>query len=149
MKMSPEYVKAAKNMAPGIIASGGFLGNDTRLLVDIIEEDLKLVAKTGKSINEIVERMNFFTTEALKGLGNIITIDNKYEIKIIESRGFLPCPFKDGIFRKINTYIKNKIVNEEIMFSELTKHMILKHNFFQGIGSPYRLEPANMVKVLF
>ena len=39
MKMTPELTKAQENMRPGEITADGFLGNDKRPLVDIIEAD--------------------------------------------------------------------------------------------------------------
>jgi hypothetical protein len=65
-----------------------------------------------------------------------------------EARGHLPCPFEDGIFRKVNLRIKNLDNKEELLITELSLHLIEKHHFFQGKGSAFRVEPEKLKKVL-
>lgn len=146
--MSPEYVEAQKNMKPGVISSVGFLGDDTRNLVQIIEEDERIMNQLGLDFEKVAAWMKKMMNMAVKGLGEAVLIDNKWEATIYEARGFIPCPFKDGIFRKRLVHVRNTVNNAQIDFSELSIHLFEKHHFLQGKGSPFRIEPHVLKQVL-
>ncbi|WP_041083015.1 hypothetical protein [Thermotoga profunda] len=148
MKMSPEYVEAQKNMKPGVISSVGFLGDDTRNLVQIIEEDERIMSQLGLDFEKVAAWMKKMMSKAIKGLGETVLIDDKWEATIYEARGFIPCPFKDGIFRKRLVHVRNTVNNAQIDFSELSIHLLEKHHFLQGKGSPFRIEPHVLKQVL-
>ncbi|SHE90369.1 hypothetical protein SAMN02745164_01379 [Marinitoga hydrogenitolerans DSM 16785] len=148
MKMTPEFQKAQANMQPGIITADGFLGNDERNLVDIIMEDEEILISLNCTIEKIIKKMLYLKKAGEKGLGEPITVDGKWEVQVGEARGHLPCPFEDGIFRKVVTKVTNLENNESIIFSDLSIHLIEKHLFFQGKGSPFRLDPLKLIKVL-
>ncbi|ANQ53603.1 hypothetical protein XJ44_03730 [Thermosipho affectus] len=146
MKMSPEMIKAQENMKPGVITADGFLGNDDRNIVDIIAEDEREFAKLGMDFDEISNMMSEFLNIGEKGLGEPIKYKD-FEIFVYEARGFIPCPFEDGIFRKKVATVKNLKNGEKIMYSELSIHLLKKHHFLQGKGSKFRLEPKILKKV--
>lgn len=148
MKMTPELKKAKENMEPGKITSSGFLGEDTREIVDIIEKDEEIFKNIDLDIDEVCEKLQYYLEEGKKGLGEPITVDGKYTVKIDEARGFLPCPFEDGIFRKINATLINNENNEKIIYSELSLHLLKKHHFCQGYGSEFRIDPLIIKKIL-
>ena len=148
MKMSPLFVKAKSNMQPGVITKDGFLGTDSRQLIDIIEADEKKIKSINLDIDILTDKMNYFLKEGQKGLGEPITIDKKWLVKVTESRGKLPCPFEDGIFGKINVEIENLSNKEKCNYSQLSIHLIKKHIFFQGKNTFFRLEPE-VLKRLF
>lgn len=148
MKMSPEYIEAQKNMKPGVISSVGFLGDDTRDLVQIIEDDEQTMNQLGLDFEKVAAWLKKLFSEAISGLGESILIDNKWEVTIYEARGFIPCPFRDGIFRKRIIHVKNIKNGEKIDVSELSAHLFEKHHFLQGRGSPFRIEPHVLKKVL-
>lgn len=148
MKMTPNMKKAQENMAPGVIGADGFLGNDTRALQDIITEDEEMMRYYKLDIEDTVQILKDLMEEGRNGLGEPITIDGKWLIQTTEARGHLVCPFEDGIQRKITTVIKNLENNTTIMVSALSLHLIQKHHFFEGKGSPFRLEPKILKKVL-
>jgi hypothetical protein len=65
------------------------------------------------------------------------------------ARGKLPCPFGDkGFFRKTSVTLKKISTNEQLAWSDLALHLIEAHGFYQGKGSPFRLDPANIAKIL-
>ncbi|MBP7236813.1 MAG: hypothetical protein KBA07_02055 [Petrotogaceae bacterium] len=149
MKMTPEYSKAQENMHAGIISSSGFLGNDSRLISDIICDDEEMVQVLGMNFTEIANRLKFFMEKALNGFGNPVTVDELWEVFSEEARGVIPCPFEDGSFKKINVYVKKKGFKDSIVFSELGIHLIEKHHFFQGKDAFFRLDPEKIKKILF
>lgn len=146
--MDKKLAKAYKNMKSGIITKNGFLGNDKRKLTDIISSDEKAIKSLKLNLDKIFKRIEYFKNECEKKLGETIIIDNKWEIKIYEARGFLPCPFEDGIFRKKNIQIKNISKNKIIFFSDLSLHLFKKHHFLQGSNSEYRINPEEIKEIL-
>ena len=148
MKMSPNMKKAQDNMAPGVITADGFLGDDTRSLQDIIVEDEERMRYYKLDIDDTVQVLKDLMEEGRNGLGEPITVDEKWLVQTTEARGHLACPFEDGIQRKITTVIKNLKNGTTIMVSALSLHLMQKHHFFEGKGSSFRLEPETLKKVL-
>ncbi len=148
MKMSPNMKKAQENMAPGVITADGFLGDDKRPLQEIITEDEEHMRYHGLDMEETVQILKDLMEEGRNGLGEPITIEGKWLVQTTEARGHLACPFEDGIQRKITTVIKNLKNGTTIMVSALSLHLMQKHHFMEGKGSPFRLEPDTLVKVL-
>ena len=149
MKMSPELRKAQANMQPGVISAAGFLGDERRPLVDIIEADEETMQALGLTFEEIAERMNYFLDQGRKGLGEPITVDEHWLVTVQESRGHMPSPFEDGISRKINATVTRADRGVTVTYSRLSIDLLEKHHFLQGKGSPFRLDPALLKSVLF
>lgn len=148
MKMSPQYIKAQANMKPGVITSSGFLGDDERPILDIISHDEETMRKLNLDFAEVAEAMHRIMTEGLKGLGEPITVDEVLLVQVNDARGFLPCPFEDGIFRKTNVAARLASTGRLLLYSDLSLHLFEKHHFLQGRGSPFRLEPEVLKEVL-
>lgn len=147
MKMTPEMVKAQNNMKPGIISESGFLGDDSRPLSDILENDAELLNHLSLSKEKISETLKDFMIKGKKDLGNPVVVDGLWEVATEEFRGKIPCPFEDGITRKTNTVVKNLKTGEILEYSELSLHLIEKHGFFQGKESAFRIDPAKFKRV--
>ncbi|MFQ3620018.1 MAG: hypothetical protein SNJ78_03625 [Spirochaetales bacterium] len=148
MKMTPELIHAQENMQPGVITSAGFLGEDSRNLADIIEQDEETLQQLGIDFDEAAKTLHYLMEQGKKGLGEPITVEGKYRVQVSEARGFLACPFEDGIFRKINAYVIHLPSETEFLFSELSLHLFVKHHFLQGKGSPFRIDPHVLKKIL-
>lgn len=149
MKQSPEYDAIQKEMQPGVITLPGFLGPDKRHLIDIIVEDEGSVGRLDTTVEAIAQRMQYFRDAGLDGLGEFITLDETFDVRVDSVRGKLPSPFGGpGMYDKINTTVVNKVLNREITYTDLDIHFIKDHSFFQGKGSQYRLEPHNLVEIL-
>jgi hypothetical protein len=148
MKISPDLAKAQANMRPGVITSDGFLGDEDRSLPDIIAADETSMEAEGITFEEAAAVMKRLTKEGKKGLGEPITVDDKWIVRVDDARGHLPSPFEDGIFRKMNVQVSNKNNGGELIFSDLSIHLLEKHHFLQGKGAPFRLEPKQLKKVL-
>lgn len=153
MKMTPEYTKAQANMQPGVLTSAGFLGDDSRPIVDIIAEDEATLQRVGLTFESLARRMHHLMNEGRKGLGEPTTVDDRWIVQVYEARGFLASPFEDGVFRKINAEVKlsegGKPAGTAVLFSELSIHLVEKYHFLQGAGCPFRLDPVTVKHVLF
>lgn len=149
MKEPPRIEKAERRMAPGIITRDGLLGQDSRQLEEIIEEDENQVNRLRLTHSRIARRMEYFTKEGRKGLGTPITVDETYTVKVEEWRGLLPCPWDDGhAARKGYVEVTNEELGETISWTPLNIHMIREHGFYQGKGSTYRIEPEDVKRIL-
>ncbi len=148
MKMSPQFQKAQDNMTPGEITADGFLGSDRRPLVDIIEADEEKLQALGLTFEDIGDKLQSLMDQGRRGLGEPITVDGTWLVQINEARGFLPCPFEDGIFRKITATVTHQQKRQSLAYSALSLHLLNAHHFLQGRGSPFRLDPGTLKDVL-
>ncbi len=149
MKQTPQMKKIEANMQPGVITLHGFLGGDERDLATIIDADNAVVRRQGLTHEQIAARMEELSKEGLKGLGEFIKIESGFEVKVDSVRGKLPCPFgHPGIFAKVNTTVHNLKLDREITYTLLSSHLIGEHSFYEGKGSPFRLEPRDLIEIL-
>lgn len=149
MKQTVQMKAVQEKMKPGVITRDGFLGTETRNLVDILVEDDAAVKRMNLDHQTIANRMIELREAGLRGLGNFIHVEPHYDIRVDSVRGKLPCPFGDpGIFPKTNTTVRNLKLNREITYTDLNIHMIMAHGFYEGKGSAFRLDPDELVQML-
>ncbi|MEN6386849.1 MAG: hypothetical protein ABFD79_16840 [Phycisphaerales bacterium] len=150
MKKSPDIEKLEKILNSSAIVSGGFMGTDTRDLYEIIAADLSELAGLGITITKLVSRMKEITAAAIPALGNWTNIDEKRHARVDEAKGRLTCPWPHlGRFEKRITFVENIHTGEIVKWTDLNIHLIETHNFFEGKGSPYRIELKEIVKNIF
>jgi hypothetical protein len=90
-----------------------------------------------------------FRNAGMRGLGEFISIEPHFEVRVDSVRGKLPCPFGDpGIFPKTNITVRNLEKNEDITYTDLHIHLIGSHGFYEGKGSVFRLDPKSLVDAL-
>ncbi|MBL8027874.1 MAG: hypothetical protein JNL74_15740 [Fibrobacteres bacterium] len=144
MKLSPDEKAKIDRLLPSKFSAAGFLGTDTRPLEEIIADDLDVVAKSGVTTAELSALLKDIHTAARGAFGVGTVIVPGVTAVHYESRGKIPSPFRgDGVFEKGETVIEMADIN--LTISDLSIHLISRHSFFQGKGSPYRIEPANAV----
>jgi hypothetical protein len=136
-------------MQPGVISLEGFLGSDRRDLNTILDEDQGVVMRMKRTHEAIGERMKYFRSKGEAGLGEFISVEPHFDVRVETIRGKMPCPFEHpGIYQKAVTIVKNKKLDKEITFTDLQIHMIRQHGFYEGKGSRYRLDPKEIIEVL-
>ncbi|MGC9383135.1 MAG: hypothetical protein ACP5D6_00805 [Kosmotogaceae bacterium] len=144
-----EKEKIEFNVDKGVMVARGFMGNDKRPLAEIIENDRRVLSRYNLTCSKIASALTRLKKEGETGIGNNVIVDKIFEVNVDISRGFIRCPFDPrNHFRKTNISVRKLRTNENIFFSELSIHLIEKHCFFQGKGSPYRLEPTKLIKFL-
>lgn len=149
MKQSPQLDKIQDQMRPGVITLDGFLGTDTRNLIDILVEDDGVVRRYGLTHEKIAEKMQYFRDAGLDGLGEFIKLSETFEVKVDSVRGKLPSPFGGkGMYDKINTTVVNIPKGRKIVFTDLHIHMVRDHGFYEGLGSPFRIDPEALIDIL-
>lgn len=143
--------KAEANAAPGVLTADGFLGNDGRPLQRIIREDTQAFAELGLDWNRVADSLDELLHRGSEGLGEPITV-GLYLVRVAETRGQFPCLWEDGLFLKRSVTVQ-RIENgsptgPELLYSDLSLHLLRAHHFLQGRGSPFRLEPRVILEVL-
>nr|WP_300980424.1 hypothetical protein [Mesotoga sp.] len=136
-------------MRAGSITGPGFLGHDERNLVDIISEDQAKVKELGLTNEIIANKLEMFMKQGERGFGSPVKVDDRFVVIVEESRGYIPCPFRHGhLSKKANINVRNIARKEEVDYSPISIHLIREHGFYQGKGSPYRLDPAKVARIL-
>ncbi len=150
MKKTPQMQKLEDMLHSSQIVSGGFLGNDTRDLQEIIDRDTAAVAARGLTIEELAEKMRTVTRAAVAGLGMWVDIPGGLQARVDEAKGTLICPWPDDEFTcpKRVTTLQNEATGEKIMWTDLSIHLIAEHGFFEGKGCAFRLEPDQLIDLL-
>jgi len=150
MKESPQTRKLEQMLRSSKLVAGGFMGTDSRCVAEIIDADTCELSRLGYHMEQIASRMQTITNAAKAGLGNWVRIDDKREAVVAEARGFTICPWPhSGPCAKRVTTIERLDSGQTIRFSDLNIHMIAEHGFFEGKGSPFRIEPEKLVAVIF
>lgn len=149
MKESPDDNRLQKALkASGLV--GGFLGSDTRSVSEIVDADQARLSKLGYTREQVAARMGHITSIAKAGLGTWVRIDEGLEAKVDEARGWLVCPWPHpGTFRKRITSLKVIETGACVQWSDLNIHLIAEHGFFEGRGSSFRIEPAELIRTIF
>ena len=150
MKESPQMKENEKNMRAGAISLSGFLGEDTRSLIQILIDDDSRVRRLNRTHARIADKMKYFRDKGLAGLGEFITVDNNFLVKVETVRGKIPSPFEEDrrIIGKINTTVRNKKTDREITYTDMLIHLVESHGFYEGKGSPFRVDPETLISVL-
>ena len=151
MKESPSDKELRERLGPSKFSGEGFLGNDTRPVIEIISTDLALLERTGITAEQIADFFTEIYNKAVKGFGAEVEVLPGVYGKYNESMGKIPSPFTgEGVFRKGEVVIKNNRSGDKMILTPLSIHLIKVHSFFQGKGSRYRIEPekaAALVKL--
>ncbi len=149
MKQTVQMKQAQEQMAPGIITRDGFLGDDRRPLGDILIADDAAVRALDLDHQAMAARMSELRDAGMAGLGEFVDVAPAFEVRADSVRGSLPCPFGDpGIFPKTTITVRNRRTAREITYTDLHIHLVRSHGFYEGRGSPFRLEPKDLAEVL-
>lgn len=148
MKQGPSFKRIEDNMRSGPLAAHQFLGTDLRTLSDIIHQDQLVLEPLGLTNADIADRMAYFTDQAEEGAGPK-RVDGKFEVEYQEHKGSVLCPFSDNCqATKSITRVTNLQSGKTVQWSELNIHLIDKHGFYEGEGSPFRVDPVEFAEVL-
>ena len=150
MKESPKIKKLEQMLRSSKLVAGGFMGGDSRSFIEVIEADVFKVSKLGYTTEQIAAKMQEITNIAKNRLGNWIKIDDKRQAIVEEAQGFLVCPWPHpGRYAKRITTVELYDSGETVRWSDLNIHLIEKHNFFEGRGAIFRIEPEKLINVIF
>jgi hypothetical protein len=150
MKQTPDEKKIQKKMQPGSVTLEGFLGEDNRHYHEIVEEDLRLLNKLGITKEQIADKLQDITDQAFESYDGIITLENGVNVEYVSVRGKVVSPFS-GQKPSPKGFVKYYDPHRKISISwcPLNIQMIREYGFFEGKGSPNRLDPDLICKLFF
>lgn len=155
----PKVPKQMRRWYPGGHSGGGFLGWGENL-DEVIADDNETLARLGKTHEEVGTKINDILEEASK----LWSVDNskqwldigEYEVRLQYWMGYQTCPFEGCEYgdkkcphASCDFQIKNKKTGEIVEGPGMIGHLISAHKFFEGKKSPYRVDPEQLVKVLY
>ncbi len=141
MKQSPEDLKLIERLASSRFSGSGFMGDDRRSLEETLAADRHALERLGVSAATLVRRLRAADRLAREACGAPVVLCPGMEARHYEAMGRVPSPFHgDGMFPKGETRISWKD-GRQLRVSALGIALIERHGFFQGRGSPYRIEP--------
>jgi hypothetical protein len=149
MKKTPQDKEFEALLRASNISGCGFLGTDTRDLWEIIQEDSADVRALGQSTDAIAARLRELTAVGQKGLGEWVPAGKRLQVQCDDSRGVIPCPWPHHVRCLKRTTTIRTDAGDVLRWSDLNVHLIEAHGFFEGRGSPFRLEPKKIIAVLF
>jgi hypothetical protein len=150
MKKSPQQERLEKMLDASKFSACGFMGNDTRAIWEIVDADAIALEQMGFTKEKVANRMQEITDQGIQGFGDWIVVSETIRVRVDDTRGKIPCPWSHGVrcLKRITT-IERTDTGRSLRWSDLNIHLILAHGFFQGKGSLYRLEPKELVNVLW
>ncbi len=138
---------------PRGLSQAGFLGAG-EVLEEVLEHDHAIVKQLGYDC----QRIGLVLKRVLDGRGPA-----KFDIRQQQWLGFQSCPFPGCLYylnpgqsryqmckyAASDFWLKNKRTGHEISVPGLVWHLIVDHGFFEGLKSPYRIDPRQLINVLF
>jgi hypothetical protein len=150
MNQSPQDENLEQVLRSGKLTAGGFLGVDLRGIDEVIAEDRAMLEKQGYSAAQVAGRMQELRDTARPALGNWVKISDILQVKSEDYKGWIGCPWPHtGRFEKRVTTARRSDTGQSISWSDLNIHLIEEHCFFEGKGAFFRIEPQDLIRVLF
>lgn len=160
-------------MRPGAYSLGGFLGL-TESLESVIAQDRQALSALGISHEQIADELEHllesveeqrnlllfrrdsgrdfpqFSKDCLPGTDSGYLVGDKFQFFISGSRGLQPCPWGCEPDRRssFDFLILNRQSGEYATGPGLIIHLIRHHHFFEGRETVYRMDPAQVARVL-
>jgi hypothetical protein len=148
MKETLQTRKIREDMRPGKLSLPGFLGGESDLMRRL-DEDNEAVKQLNLTHARMAARMRELRDAGAAGLGEFVSLLPHFEVRVDTVRGRIPCPFGErGLYPKTNITVRNLASGREMSFTDLHIHLIGVHGFYEGRGTPFRLEPGDLVAIL-
>jgi hypothetical protein len=127
----------------------GFLGNDERLLDMLAKDNWFVVEESGLTHRELAEPLLVLAAAGEKVGGNAFRYrGRRFRVRMIYSRGYQLSPFRDGTKTSSEAVLKNLDNGKEVRYSLLVPEMARRYGFYEGEGTPYRVDPRKVLEVL-
>lgn len=149
MKRTPNEQRIMDLLAPGALCRDGFLGDDRRGLQEILDTDRAAVEALGLTHRDIAGALDAACRAAMAGLGAPVHLpDGNLVAEFHEAMGAVPSPWGEGkLFAKGEVVVADTSTGERLVYTPLSVHLVGEHGFYQGRGSPYRIEPAKVARL--
>jgi hypothetical protein len=135
-----------RDMRPGAYANKGFIGPDERLL-DVLAADNKYVVEQLRLTHQdLAKHLRAIGEAAGKTGGEFVYRGRKLKANLQVSRWWQASPFKDGT--QTNSYVSVQDAHRglKLEYSLLLCDLVERYGFYEGKGTPYRLDPRKIVE---
>jgi hypothetical protein len=141
-----------KDMRPGaaseVGSSAGFLGKDEPLLEVLIADNKFVVDQNRLTHQEIAKHLHVIGAIGDRiGEKEFLYQGRRFRVKSIYSRGEQLSPFYDGTTTGTQVRVSNLDNGKTLDYSLLVPHMVERYGFYEGKGTPYRVEPRKVLEV--
>jgi lysophospholipase L1-like esterase len=141
------------DMRPGaeseVGSDKGFLGKNEALLGVLADDNRFVVEESGLTHRELAEHLLILAAIGGKmGKDEFRYYGRRVRVRLIYSRGFQPSPLRDGTKTNVVAVVENVDNGKEVEYSLLVPEMARRYGFYEGKGTPYRVEPRMVLDVL-
>jgi len=140
-------------MRPGAASTKGFLGKDEKLLDVLAADNRYVVDERGLTHQKLARHLHAMGAIWRWQSRNDSTgkpflyHGRKYQVKGHSTFGSQMSPFDDGTKSGSDVLVTNLTNGKEIGYGLLVPYMIERYGFYEGHGTPYRLEPRRVLLV--
>jgi hypothetical protein len=146
-----------KDMRPGakskVGSDKGFLGPDEKLIDVLAADNRYVVDQLGLTHQEVAKHLHamgtigFWQGRHEKEEAQFIYHGRRFKVKIVSWRGFQFSPFLDETRTDSDATVQNLDNGKNLGYSLLVPYMIERYGFYEGKGTPYRVEPRQVVEL--
>ncbi len=144
-----------RDMRPGASSEAGFLGPNERLLDVLAADNRYVVDRLGLNHRQLARHLHALPAIALRRLVNSRALEaefpyqgRRFKVTLHPTRGFQDSPFLDGTRHGTNATVTNLDNGKSLDYALLVPYMIERYGFYEGRGTPYRVEPSQILAVL-
>jgi hypothetical protein len=141
------------DMRPGGMSKSGFLGKEEGLL-DVLAMDNKYVVEELGLTHQILAKhlhamgsIGLWRIKHKLDKAEFVYHGRRYTVEMQFTRGTQPSPFKDGTSSGTNAIVRNRDNGKQLSYALLVPYMIERYGFYEGKGTPYRVDPKEVLEV--
>jgi hypothetical protein len=141
-----------RDMRPGaksnVGSNAGFLGPKEKLLDVLAADNQYVVDKLGLTHQELAQHLHAMGTIGLWKQTQEVQFTyrgRRFKVKAGPTSGTQPSPFRDGTNSGTNVTVHNLDNGKKLEYALLVPYMIERYGFYEGKGTPYRVEPKQVV----
>lgn len=129
-------------------SSSGFLGS-SESLVDVLRADnAYVVDELGLTHQELARPLLLLAAFDAHDDGEVVYRGLRFDVETTAFKGSQYSPFHDGTRTNLDVTIRNLDDDLSLGFSLLVPLMVERYGFYEGKGTPYRVEPSEIVELL-
>jgi hypothetical protein len=138
-----------QEMRPGINSTKGFLGADEKLLDILAEDNAYVVDQLGLTHQELAKHLHVLGELAFRHQGQeILYHGRRFKLGGATFRGSIDSPFEDGTRTNREASLENLDNGKRLKYSLLVPHMVERYGFYEGHGTPFRVDPRDILAAL-
>jgi hypothetical protein len=144
------------DMRPGaksdVGSEAGFLGPAEKLLEVLATDNHYVVDELGLTHQELAKHLHamgtiaFWQSDRNAQANAFIYHGRRFKVSLVITTGTQLSPFRDGTESGSNVVVENLENGKQLRYALLVPYMIEHYGFYEGHGTPYRVEPRQIVE---